>query len=269
VELRAFGRTGLEVPVVGVGTWSVFDLPPRREEIAAQVISTAFEAGVRLVDSSPMYGRAEGVLGRALGERRDGAIVATKIWAGSTEGGRRQLEAQLRIFGDRVDVEQVHNLVSWRDHLDWLEGEVTASRIGVLGATHWDEGAFGELEEVMRTGRIGAIQIPYNPAERAAERRILPLAEELGLGVIAMRPFAEGELLEDPPKRDELAPLAPFGVTTWSQALLKWCLSERRIGVAIPATSKPEHAASNAAAGEGPWLGPEERRLVEKLAGIG
>ena len=111
------------------------------------------------------------------------------------------------------------------------------------------------------------MQVPLNPFERECEERILPLATELGLAVIVMRPLGEGALLRRRPSVEELAPLREFGVTTWAQALLKWVLSDERVDVAIPATSDPEHARENAAAGEPPWFGPEERRLVERLAG--
>jgi aryl-alcohol dehydrogenase-like predicted oxidoreductase len=263
VESRSFGTNDLRVPVIGLGTWSTFDLPAGGEGVASEVVEAAFEGGTRFVDSSPMYGRAEGVLGRALGPRRAEAIVATKIWTSSVEEGRQQFAAQLGFYGGRVDVLQVHNLVAWREHLDWMRAERDAGRIGILGATHYRAASFGELAEVMRTGRIGAIQIPWNPREREAQDEILPLAHDLGIGVIAMRPFAEGGLLGRAPAPEALAEL---GVSSWSEALLRWCLSEERIHVAIPATRDPRHAASNAVAGSRKRFDPDQIALVERFA---
>jgi aryl-alcohol dehydrogenase-like predicted oxidoreductase len=265
LEVRPLGSTGLRVPVIGLGTWSVFDVPAADEDAARAVVRTMVEGGTRVVDSSPMYGRAEAVLGRTLEGVRDDVVVATKIWARSVREGRDQLEAQLGYYDGRVDIEQVHNLVAWREHLDWLDAERDAGRVGVLGATHWSEASFDELATVMRTGRIGCIQIPYNPLERRSEDLILPLAEELGLGVIAMRPFAEGSLVRRAPSDPGVLPA--LGVATWTQALLKWTLSDPRVHVAIPATSVVEHARSNVAAGEPPWFDPEQRELVARAAG--
>jgi aryl-alcohol dehydrogenase-like predicted oxidoreductase len=138
--------------------------------------------------------------------------------------------------------------------------------VAAIGATHYSPRAFPELGEVMRTGRIQAIQIPYNPREREVEREILPLASDLGLGVVVMRPFGEGAVMRRVPTPTDLGPLAPFGVTTWAQALLKWILSDPRCHVAIPATAKIGRTTENALAGNPPWLGTEERRLVERLA---
>ncbi|HET9983759.1 MAG TPA: aldo/keto reductase [Longimicrobiales bacterium] len=268
MELRKLGRAGFGVPVVGLGTWRVFDVRGAAGEAAARrVVDVALERGARFFDTSPMYGEAERVLARALEGRREAAIVATKVWASSAAEGRRQVERALRWFGGRVDVYQVHNLVAWPEQLALLEELRDRGVVRAVGATHYAPSAFGELRRVMETGRIDAVQVPYNPEEREVEREILPLAAELGLGVVVMRPFGEGGLLRREPSPDALAPLAEFGVRTWSQALLKWILSDRRCHVAIPATSSPEHMAANAAAGDPPWLGERERELVARLAG--
>lgn len=259
-----FGRTGLDVGVVGLGTWKVFDVGPADEPSAHAVVAAMLDGGARIFDSSPMYGRAEAVLGRALGPRRRDALVATKIWTRSVEGGRRQLADQLGFYGGRVDLEQVHNLVAWTDHLPWLERERDAGRIGFIGATHYAASAFDELERAMRTGRIDAIQIPLNPLERDAERRILPLAEELDLGVLVMRPLGGEGALMPGPRAEELAQL---GVESWAEALLRWALGEPRVHVVIPATSDPAHARENLRAGSEPPFDADRRRLVERLAG--
>src|SRR3712207_5171843 len=123
MERRAFGRTGIELPVVGLGTWLTFDLPRAEEPRAAEVVDAMLAGGARVVDTSPMYGRAEGVLGRALDGRRDDAFVATKIWTSSAQAARRQLAEQLRFYDGHVELEQIHNLLAWEEHLPWLEEE--------------------------------------------------------------------------------------------------------------------------------------------------
>ncbi len=267
MDERRLGRSGLTVPAVGMGTWRTFDVQGDASERQARaIVDEALAVGARFIDSSPMYGEAERVLGRALEGRRDAALVATKVWTSSAEEGRAQIERALGYFGGRVDLYQLHNLVAWRTHLPVLDRLRGEGRVGAIGATHYSASAFAELAEVMRSGRVMAIQIPYNPLEREVEREILPLAAELGLGVVVMRPFAEGELMRRPPSAEALAPLRPFGVETWAQALLKWALSEPRCHVAIPATSRPGRMTENAAAGAPPWFGPEERAYVARLA---
>jgi diketogulonate reductase-like aldo/keto reductase len=213
-----------------------------------------------------MYGQAEKVLGDALKGRRAEALVATKVWASTDREGEAQVKRALAWFDSRIDLYQVHNLLSWRTHLPRVEQLRGEGAVGAVGATHWDPSAFDELAEVMRTGRISAIQIPYNPMENAVEQAILPLADELNIGVVVMRPFGEGELMRRQPSSVELAPLAEFGVKTWAQALLKWILSDQRCHVAIPATSRLARTRENAKAGQPPWFGRKERELVRRLA---
>jgi aryl-alcohol dehydrogenase-like predicted oxidoreductase len=267
MERRPLGPSGLDVPVVGVGSWRTFDVQGQSAlGEASDRVTEALEAGANLFDSSPMYGRSEVVIARCLVGRRDRAIVATKVWTSDAGEGRAQISRAIDWYGGRVELYQVHNLVAWPDHLATLEAEREAGRVGAIGATHWSPSAFPELAEVMRSGRIDAVQVPYNPAEREVEGEILPLAQDLGLGVVVMRPFGEGSLMRRPPSPSDLAPLEPFGVRTWAQALLKWVLSDPRCTTAIPATSRRGRTAENAAAGDPPWFGPEERRLVEDLA---
>jgi aryl-alcohol dehydrogenase-like predicted oxidoreductase len=267
MERRVLGRTGLTVPAVGMGTWRTFDVHEDGAEAAVRaLVDEALQAGTNVFDSSPMYGEAERVLAAALAGRRDESIVATKVWASTAQEGAMQAQRALDRFGGRVDLYQVHNLVAWRSHLATLERLRDDGVIGAIGATHWNPSAFDELAVVMRTGRIAAIQVPYNPIESDVEDEILPLAEDLGLGVVVMRPFAEGALTAAAPSPSELEPLQDFGVRTWAQALLKWVLSDPRCHVVIPATSKRGRAAENAAAGDPPYFGPEERAWVSAMA---
>jgi aryl-alcohol dehydrogenase-like predicted oxidoreductase len=170
MEERALG------PVIGLGTSRTFDADV---QLARRVVDATDEAGYRLYDTSPMYGSEE-ALGLALEPRRAGSVLATKIWTESVEEGRAQYENQLRWFG-RVEIEQVHNLVSWEEHLPWLEEERDAGRIDRIGVTHWQASAFPELARALRTGRFSVLQVPYNPLEQESARELLPLAQELGV----------------------------------------------------------------------------------------
>ena len=264
-ERRCLGRGRVSVPVVGLGTW-------RRLEAAAaigrqrELVDAAVAAGIQVIDTSPMYGEAERLLSGALEGRREQVFVADKVWTSSAADGAEQLSRAAGWYGGRVDLMQIHNLVGWRAQLPMLEAARDRGLVGLIGATHYSPAAFDELAEVMGTGRIDAVQVPYNPAHREVERMILPLADELGLGVLLMRPLGEGQLMRRPPSPAELAPLRPFGVATWAQALIKWGLSDPRVHVSLTATSQPGRLADNAAAGSPPWFGPLERAYVLRLA---
>src|SRR5579864_9285237 len=196
MEHRTLGNTGLSVPVIGMGTWKTFDVQGSAAiGNARAVVDAALQGGANFFDSSPMYGQAEYVLGEALRGRRDQALVATKVWTQTKRDGQEQIRRALQYFGGRVDLYQVHNLVNWREHLATLEQLRDAGQVRAIGATHYDSSAFGELRQVMQTGRITAIQIPYNPVEREVEQEILSLAADLGLGVVVMRPFAQQALM--------------------------------------------------------------------------
>jgi len=253
------------VPIIGMGTSKTLDTGDVR--FAGEVVSAALDAGTTLFDSSPMYGKAERTLGAALNGRRSQAVVATKVWTENDEAADHQIADSLSFYGGRIELLQIHNMVRWPERLRRIEELRDAGQVSLVGATHWKAAEFDALEAAMVTGRLDAIQIPYNPREREVEDRLLPLAAELGLGVLIMRPFAAADLMHHTPSADDLAPLRAFGINTWSQALLQWGLSHPATTVSIPATSKPGRAAENAAAGDATPLDDEHRALVSRLAG--
>jgi aryl-alcohol dehydrogenase-like predicted oxidoreductase len=265
VERRELGRSGLLVPAIGLGTYRVFNVSGDAGEARCEaVVDAALEGGANLFDSSPMYGEAERVLAATLADRRDSAIVATKVWAKTRAIGEQQIERALEWF-ERIDIYQIHNLLAAADHLPFLLHLKEAARISAIGATHYLDSQLGALIELMRGGDIDMVQVPYNVERRAVEAELLPEAERLGVGVLIMEPLDKGRLLDNPPPESALAPLAEFGVQTWSQALLKWALSDPRVTCLIPATSDPDHMRENIAAGSPPWFSPRERDYVAGL----
>ena len=185
--------------------------PPRPQAGTASRTPAAIAAGVRLFDTSPMYGEAERLLADALDGQRGQVLIADKIWTPSAQEGEVQLARAATWYGGRVDLMQIHNLVAWPAHLPMLEAARDRGQVGLIGATHYSPAAFGELAELMASGRIGAVQVPYNPAQREAERTILPLAGELGLGVLLMRPLGEGQLVRRRPARPNTSRFARSG----------------------------------------------------------
>jgi len=268
MHVRKLGSNGVEVSIVGLGTWQVLDVRGcEQEEARHEVVRTALDSGVTLFDSSPMYGEAERVLGDALEKYgRDRATVATKVWTSSDREAWHQIENALNFFGGRVELYQVHNLVAVEKRLDILEELKGEGKVGSIGATHYSRSSFPALMDVMRSGRVDFVQVPYNAADVTVAQEVLPLAQELGLGVIAMIPLGSGRLVRDAPSDEDLDPLREFGIETWAQALLKSVLSDDRVSCAIPATSKPERARENARAGDPPLFGEAEREYVARLA---
>ena len=258
MDRRRLGRTSIGVPAIGMGTWRTFDT----EEDRRPLVRAATEAGIDLFDSSPMYGRAEAALARALEGIRDRVLVATKIWTASADEGRAQAEHALRLFG-LVDVYQVHNLVNVPAQLALLEGLKKEGKVRAVGATHYQESAFPELAALMKTKRLDMVQIPYNPLRRTAERELLPLAESMGLGVFVMSPLQHGILN----RRPSAAQLKELGVENWAQAVLIWIASDPRVSTVLTATRDLDHVRENAMAGDPPLFTPEQRALVVRIAG--
>ena len=256
MKTRPIPSTGEPLPVIGLGTYQGFDVAPDSAAYAQlpDVLRALFAAGGSVIDSSPMYGRAEASTGELLAAAgsRPKAFIATKVWTRGRADGLRQINESLRLLRvDPIDLMQVHNLLNWRTHLQTLRELKAAGRIRYIGITHYNAGAYDELAAVMRAEHFDFLQINYSLDEREAERLILPLAAERGMAVLINRPFGGGGLLRR--LRDRPLPgwSAEIGAASWAQLLLKFVLSNPAVTCAIPGTGRPAHMADNAGAGLG------------------
>ena len=254
VASKAIPSSGEELPVVGLGSWITFnvgtDAPARAN--CTEVMRHFFAAGGRLIDSSPMYGSSQGVIGeglRKLGMPR-GLFSADKVWTSS--GGAAQIEASRRLWQvPRFDLLQVHNLLAWEEQLPLLQSMKAAGRLRYVGITTSEGRRHREFEQIMRSHRIDFVQLTYNPLDREAEQRLLPLARERGIAVLANRPFREGALLRQL-QRHPLPPWASeIDCVNWAQLVLKFIVSHPAVTCAIPATSSVAHVRENMAAASG------------------
>ncbi len=256
MNVRLIPATREALPVIGCGTWVGFGHAPGSAEYQRLpgVLQALFDAGGTVIDSSPMYGRAEQTTGELLAAspQRARAFLATKVWTRGRAEGMAQMEqsfAHLRV--QKIDLMQIHNLVDWRTHLATLREWKAQGRIRYIGITHYTPSAFGEVEAVLRAERLDFLQINYALDDRTAEQRLLPLAAERGVAVIVNQPFGGGGLLRRLRERPLPAWAAEIGCTSWAQLLLKFTLSHPAVTCAIPGTSRPEHMADNAQAGFG------------------
>ena len=253
---RAIPSTGERLPAIGVGTWQTFDVgPDAAARRALKDVLVAFaKAGGRVVDSSPMYGSSESVTGDLVAELglAPNLFFATKVWTSGRDEGLRQMETSFRrLRVPRMDLMQVHNLVDTAVHTKTLQDWKARGRIRYLGITHYTSSAYAEVERWLRTGNYDFLQINYSLGERESAERLLPLAQEKKVAVIANRPFGEGALFSR--VRGKALPgwAGEIGAATWAQFFLKWIISHPAITCAIPGTGKPEHMLDNLAAGTG------------------
>jgi len=252
--LKRIPSSGEELPAIGIGTWQTFDVRSDRAAIAPlrEVLNAFSAAGGRLVDSSPMYGAAESVVGELTAELRlrDKLFMATKVWTHGRDQGVRQIEESLRRMRvERMDLMQIHNLADVETHTRTLKDMKAAERIRYMGITHYSASAYGEIERLLKTKAYDFLQINYSLGEREAEKRLLPLARDLKVAVIANRPFQEGALFSHV-KGKSLPPwAAELGIASWAQYFLKWIVSHPALTCAIPGTGRPEHIRDNVAAG--------------------
>jgi len=263
---RPIPSSGEQLPCIGLGTWQTFDVGSDDASLAPlrEVLRRFFARGARVIDSSPMYGRAEEVVGELLRGTpwHARAFVATKVWTSGKAEGEAQIAASERRMGGRLDLVQVHNLVDVATHLPTLRAMKEAGRIRYVGVTHYSTSAFGELERLLRTERLDFVQLPYAVETREAEQRLLPAARDAGAAVLVMRPFEQGGLLRALRGKPLPALAAEVGATSWAQLLLKFILSHPAVTCAIPATANPAHVDDDLAAAQGPLLDDAQRKKL-------
>ena len=269
---RKVPSTGEMLGVVGLGTWQTFDVgaaPAERAPLAG-VLSALFDGGGSVVDSSPMYGRSEGVAGDliAASGARDKAFIATKVWTSGRTAGIAQMEQSFKLLQtDRIDLMQIHNLLDWQVHLETLRAWKKEGRIRLMGVTHYTESAHDTLDAVLRQGGFDFVQINYAIDDRGAERRLLKTAADKGVAVLVNRPFGGGGLMRKLSGRPLPAWARDIGCTSWAQILLKFVLAHPAITCAIPGTSKPEHMRDNIQAGLGEY--PDQAMVARMISDIG
>ena len=254
---RRIPSTGEELPVIGCGTYLGFDREPGSREYSSlpQVLAALFEAGGSVLDTSPMYGRAETTIGELLAKVQvpQSSFLATKVWTQGEGAGVRQMETSMKRLGAaRIDLMQVHNLVDWRTHLKTIRTWRDAGRVRYLGITHYTSSAYSEVEAALTSEPWDFLQINFSMEEQTAAQRLLPLAAERGVAVLVNRPFGGGGLARRLRQRPLAAWANELGCTSWPQVLLKFALSHPAVTCVIPGTGRPEHMALNVHAGYGP-----------------
>src|SRR6266540_928598 len=272
--MRPIASSGEKLPVIGLGTWRTFDvdLTSDNRRQLGDVLSLFMKLGGRVIDTSPMYGRAEDVLGdltATLGIR-DNLFLATKVWTRGAENGIREMErSMVRLRSKQIDLMQVHNLIDVHIHLATLREWKEQGRVRYFGITHYESGAFDEVQKIMRSEKLDFVQINYSIMEREAEERVLPLAQERGIAVLVNRPFGGGDLFDRVRSKSLPEWSAEFDCRSWAQFFLKWIVANPAVTCAIPATDKVRHLEDNMEAGIGRLPDTSMRqRMVEFVASL-
>jgi diketogulonate reductase-like aldo/keto reductase len=256
-----------KLPAVGIGTWQTFDVSgdvsyPKLQ----QTLQNMHQAGGRVIDSSPMYGRAEAVVGdlTSASDTREKFFYATKVWTKGRQAGIAQVEASLsKMKRSTLDLMQIHNLVDWRTHLETLKEWQAAGKVRYIGLTHYTDAIHQELAQIISTARVDFVQFNYSILSRNAEKRLLPAAADHGVATLINRPFTEGSLFSRVKGKDLHEWARELDITSWSQFFLKFILSHPAVTCVIPGTSDPSHVADNMKAGQGT---PPDKATCEKMA---
>ncbi|HEX3536685.1 MAG TPA: aldo/keto reductase [Stellaceae bacterium] len=268
---RPTPSTGEAMPVIGLGTWQVFDVgsdPGSRQKLRP-VLQNLVDAGGRMIDTSPMYGRAEAVTGDLVAEMnlRPRVFLATKVWTSGREAGIAQMRRSAELMKSPVlDLIQIHNLLDWRTHLATLRQMKAENRVRYIGITHYTTGSLPELARILETEPgIDFVQFGYSLATRDAETRLLPVAAQRGVATIVNQPFETADMFRR--VRGKAVPewAAEFDCASWAQLFLKYIVAEPAVTCVIPATANPEHMADDAKGGFGRLPDAQQRRKIRQL----
>ncbi len=270
---RIIPASGNTIPVIGLGTWSTFDVGGTSAyPVLKEVLQTMHTCGGRLIDSSPMYGRAEKVIGDITSgmQARDDFFYATKVWITGKEDGIRQMETSMSLMRrKKIDLMQIHNLLDWKIHFQTLRKWKEEGRIKYIGITHYTDSFHQELERVLGMKKFDFVQFNYSVLSCNAEKRLLPACKDMGVATIINRPFGEGNLFSIVKNRSLPDWASEIGIKTWSEFFLKYIISHAGVTCVIPATRQPLHAVANMAAGEGELPDEKHRKkMVEYLEKI-
>jgi len=266
---RMIPSSGEEMPVIGLGTSRVFDIEPSKNElnVREKILEVFYENGGRLIDTSPMYGMSEQIIGITAKEyiKKNRFFLATKVWTEGRENGVRQIEESFqKMRAEKISLIQVHNLLDWKTQIKTLRSLKDEGRIDYIGITHYKSNAFNEMIKIMKTEKIDFAQFNYSMGEREAEQKILPFCKDNGIATLINRPFMRGRLFKEAQNKKLPSWVFDYDIDSWGQFFLKYIISHDAVTNVIPATSKPKNMFDNAKAGMGVMLDDKAKnRMLE------
>ena len=266
---RVIPSSGEEMPVIGLGTSRVFDIEPSKNElnVREKILDIFYENGGRLIDTSPMYGMSEEIIGITAKKyiEKNRFFLATKVWTEGRENGMRQIEESFqKMRTDKISLIQVHNLLDWKTQIKTLRSLKDEGRIDYIGITHYKSNAFDEMIKIMKAEKVDFAQFNYSMGEREAEQKILPFCKDNGIATLINRPFMRGRLFREAQEKKLPSWVTDYDIDSWGQFFLKYIISHDAVTNIIPATSKPKNMLDNAKAGMGRMLGKKaKKRMLE------
>ena len=266
---RVIPSSGEELPVIGLGTSRVFDIERSKNElnVREKILDIFYENGGRLIDTSPMYGMSEEIIGITAKKyiEKNRFFLATKVWTEGRENGMRQIEESFqKMRADKISLIQVHNLLDWKTQIKTLRSLKDEGRIDYIGITHYKSNAFDEMIKIMKAEKVDFAQFNYSMGEREAEQKILPFCKDNGIATLINRPFMRGRLFREAQEKKLPSWVSDYDIDSWGQFFLKYIISHDAVTNIIPATSKPKNMLDNARAGMGRMLGKKaKKRMLE------